>query len=359
MRAVQQRARRRGVPWRRVAEGVLVYALAFAAGQVIFLGWGGASLRPLAHAYWQFLFVAWAGMRLGRAGTAGLLCLVAAQAGWGALQRQGFFSQDVAANAGLGYGAYVLILSLVGLTLAWYLDLLRRQQARQRQRERAQRAALVGEVHHRIKNNLQGVTGLLQTLCQRHPSLSEPVTEVTGQVQSIAVLHGLQGRSRTEQVRLCELVREVAAGVGALWGVAIAVQLPADADAGALSCRIQPAEAVPLALIVHELLLNAVKHGGRRHQDVQVRLDLRAHGQEICLTVSNPGQWPPSVSDTQVGLELVATLMPRSGASLALEQAGARAVARLCLQAPVLLPRRADMALDDCHGGLAPEEATA
>lgn len=465
----------RGVAWHRVAEGVLVYALALAAGQVIFLGWGGEQWRPLAHAYWQFLFVAWAGMRLGLAGTAGLLCLVAVQAGWGTLQRQGFFAQDLQASGGLGYGAYMVILSIVGMALACYLDVLRRQRAdvriaaiafecqegllitdargvilranrsflamsgyaahevlgrtphflraarsaqqeasdgpppwparqrqewhrrksgerypvwftctpamdsrgvvthhvltltdisdwrrqkaQRRQREQAHRAALVREVHHRIKNNLQGVTGLLQTLGQRHPVLRDPITEVTGQVQSIAVLHGLQGRSRTDQVRLCELVQEVAAGVGALWGVAIAVQLPEDAGTGGLSCRIQPADAVPLALIVHELLLNAVKHGGRQYQDVQVTLNAREEPQQACLVISNPGQWPESSSDAQVGLELVATLMPRLGASLALEQAGERAVARLCLQAPVLLPGWADAAPES--GRLAHEGAAA
>lgn len=92
---------------RRVAEGLLLYGLALAAGQVIFLGWGGDGLRPLAHAYWLFLFVVWAGVRLGMAGTMGLLCLVAAQAGWGMLERQGFFAQDLQASGGLGYGAYL------------------------------------------------------------------------------------------------------------------------------------------------------------------------------------------------------------------------------------------------------------
>ena len=58
-----------------------------------------------------------------------LLCLVAVQAGWGTLQRQGFFAQDLQASGGLGYGAYMVILSIVGMALACYLDVLRRQRA--------------------------------------------------------------------------------------------------------------------------------------------------------------------------------------------------------------------------------------
>lgn len=458
------RVARRRLSACRLAEGVLVYGLALAAGQVIFWGWGAPHWRPLANAYWQFLFVAWAGMRLGLAGTLGLLGLVAAQAGWGMLQRLGFFAQDLRASGGLSYGAYIVILSLVGLALASYMAVLRRQradariaaiafecqegllitdergrilranqsflamsgyaahellgrtphflramagaqqqgddappwpalqrrewhrrksgqrypvwltctpvanprgrvthhvltctdisdwgrqQAQRRRREQTQREALVREVHHRIKNNLQGITGLLQTLGQRYPALQEPVAEVTGQVRSIAVLHGLQGRSRAEQVRLCELVQEVACGVGALWGVDIAVHAPQEDGAPGLPCHIQSAEAVPLALIVHELMLNAVKHGGRQHRDVQVSLDLQ--GQQACLTISNPGHWPAQVADAQLGLELVATLMPRAGAVLTLEQVGGRAVARLRLQAPVLQPGLA-RATQESHG---------
>ncbi len=457
---------RRGLAWHRVSEGLLVYALAFAVGQVVFMGWMGDVLRPLAHAYWLFLFVAWAGVRLGMAGTTGLLCLVAAQAGWGALQGRGFFAQDLKGSAGLGYVAYVMILSLVGMMLASYLDMLRRQkadarvaaiafecqegllitdaqgvvlranrsflalsgyaahevlgraaqilcangcargggdespppwpalqrqewhrrksgehypvwftrtpvmdsqrrvthyvltltdlsdwrrqQAQRRRREQAHRDALVREVHHRIKNNLQGITGILQTLGQRHPSLRDPLTEVTGQVQSIAVLHGLQGRSHADQVWLCELVREVAAGVGALWGVAIVVQAPASAQE--LPCRLHPSETVPLALIVHELLLNAVKHGGRQHQDVRVELRTGPGEQEVCLAISNPGYWPAQGhAGAQVGLGLVAALMPRSGAALSLEQTGDRALALLRLQAPVL-QFECHEAMEEDHG---------
>ncbi|WP_404300756.1 MASE1 domain-containing protein [Alicycliphilus denitrificans] len=455
-----RQAWRAGVPPRQLAEGVLLYGLACAAGSVIFWGWGGPGLRPLAHAYWLFLFVVWAGVRLGVAGTMGLLCLVAAQAGWGMQQRQGFFAQDLQASGGLGYGAYVMILFLVGMALASYLQELRRQnaeariaaiafecqegllitdaqgvilranqsllamsgyaahevlgrtphflrasssgqgsegpppwparqlrawlrrksgqrypvwltctpvtnsraqvthhvftlsdisdwrrqQALRRQREQAQRDVLVREVHHRIKNNLQGITGLLQTLGQRHPVLHEPLAEVAGQVHSVAVLHGLKGRSRADQVRLCELVQEVAEGVGALWCVAIAMQLPPP-DAGASAYRIQPAEAVPLALILHELILNAVKHGGRTHQDVQVGIEVQ-QGRQAWLTISNRGRWPDAPPEGRVGLELVATLMPRSGAALALEQLGERAVARLSLQAPVLQWGRAASVLE-------------
>ena len=56
----------------------------------------------------------------------------------------------------------------------------------------AQREMLVREVHHRIKNNLQGVAGLLQQIGGRKPEVAAAIDEVVGQVQAIAQVYGLQ-----------------------------------------------------------------------------------------------------------------------------------------------------------------------
>ena len=56
----------------------------------------------------------------------------------------------------------------------------------------AQRELLVREVHHRIKNNLQGVAGLLQQIAARRPEVADVLREAMGQVQAIALVYGLQ-----------------------------------------------------------------------------------------------------------------------------------------------------------------------
>ncbi|MDY0106924.1 MAG: histidine kinase dimerization/phosphoacceptor domain -containing protein, partial [Giesbergeria sp.] len=209
---------------------------------------------------------------------------------------------------------------------------LRQQEAQRRQMEQAHREALVQEVHHRIKNNLQGVMGMLRTLDQKHPRLHGPINQVIGQVHSIAVIHGLQGSTTADRVRLGDLICAVAGGIESLWDTPIHVDTPAWWSA----CHVTPAEAVPVALVLNELILNAVKHGGKSQQDVRIRLHEGQEAGSARITISNPGRWPQSAAESPGGLGLVAALLPRHGARLTRHQAGDWAVLHLELAPPVI-----------------------
>lgn len=333
-----------------LAEGWLLYGLSLAAGQVIFLNGQQTWLAPVASGYWMFLFVTWAGVRLGMLGTVGLLCLVTLQALAGTLHGSGFFAADLLASHGFGYWSYSVILSLVGLSLAAYVAEQERQNAQQAQqhaqhqaRENAHRDALVREVHHRIKNNLQGLIGMMQRFEQEHPQLHDPLTQLMGQAQSIAVIHGLQGGAHIDEVRLCELLRAMVAGQEALWQTPVALTIAPDLH----FCRLQPSEAVPVALILNELILNAIKHGGQEHQDVQVvlrqGLDVDGAAPTVHISISNPHCHctpPPGTlaacTAAHMGLDLVAALMPRHGATLQRQQEAQRTTVELTLQPPTI-----------------------
>ena len=202
-------------------------------------------------------------------------------------------------------------------------------QARQRQAEQAQRDALVREVHHRIKNNLQGIIGMLRTLAQQHPPLQEAIAQTIAQVQSIAAVYGLQGRAVTEEIDLCELVQAVAQGTGQ----ALNATLGMAETRGAAPTWLSPAEAVPVALVLNELMTNAIKHGGGAHG---VRVALRCSPAEAVVTLSNPGQWTGTAPPAGHGLDLVRLLLPRQGARLTHEARSGRIVTTLTLQPPVV-----------------------
>ena len=221
-------------------------------------------------------------------------------------------------------------LRMVGTTTD--MSEIKRQQEQKQAAEIALRDALVREVHHRINNNLQGIIGILREFGCKHPQTLEPITQAVGQVQSIAVIHGLQGKKSMEQVRLCELTAAVAAGIDSLWRTSIEVHIPDPWQA----CLIAEHEAAPVALVLNELILNAVKHGDLTLGPL--RVELRKIG-EPCVarvTIINGGVWQPDKAHSQAGLQLVDALMPRHGAQLARTQQGGSVHTTLELTSPVI-----------------------
>jgi len=225
----------------------------------------------------------------------------------------------------------MLTLSLVGMSLASYIHEIKHAKIAVTHRD-----ALIREIHHRIKNNLQGITGLLRQLAESHPDTSDSINYTIGQVQSIAAIHGLQERIPANNVRLHELVGAVATGVGSLWQKAIAVEIPSDWP----SYTIDEAEAVPLALVLNELLSNAIKHGVCG-EGLQIKIILK-HGQQpdsIHLAIHNPSQLPPGFDferNASTGLQLVQSLMPRAGARLTWHHQDNTVITLLELEPPVI-----------------------
>lgn len=201
--------------------------------------------------------------------------------------------------------------------------------------ESLQRDALVREVHHRIKNNLQSVASLLGNFSAEHPELSEPINSAINQVKSIAVIHGLQGHYVHSAVRLKDLVSAIAENNKSLWNTSISVNIQSDW----LPTLIAEKEAVPLALVLNELILNAVKHGDKS-KGVSVSLTQDASLNKASVIISNSGQLSPNQStdtpDFGTGLQLVTTLLPKKNASLSWEQSGNMVLTRIELLSPII-----------------------
>ena len=212
----------------------------------------------------------------------------------------------------------------------------KQQQEQQRLRnEAAHRDILVREVHHRIKNNLQGITGLLRQFVQKHPGTADPINLAISQVQSISVIYGLQGSTNATSVRLDELTQAIAVQIQALWQTPITVDTPPDWP----PCVIAEMEAVPIALILNELMVNAVKHGGKSHDGVHILLQRGLLPEDVSIKMINLGQLTHEGQRTGAshsGLQLISALMPRSNAHLVMTQEGERVLTLLQLEYPVI-----------------------
>jgi PAS domain S-box-containing protein len=198
----------------------------------------------------------------------------------------------------------------------------------------AQREMLVKEVHHRIKNNLQGVAGLLQQIAQRKPEVAGAISEVVGQVQAIAQVYGLQV-GESGPLQLVDVVRAITGSVQRTFGQTIRFEVTGIEPGRWL---LPEAEAIPIALTLNELLTNAVKHcvGAR---DATVRCTLACAETEVQVLIANPGALPEGFNVARIpsgvsGLGLVRALLPRRSARLLLSHEAGQVLAEVTLAPP-------------------------
>lgn len=198
----------------------------------------------------------------------------------------------------------------------------------------AQRGMLVQEVHHRIKNNLQGVAGLLQQASARFPEVAPILSDAVGQLQAIAQVYGLQVGS-SGPVGLAGLLTAVATSVQKTFSHPIEVQIEGEEPQ---RWRLPEAESIPVALTANELLTNAIKHGSA---DAAVRCRFTAGSADIVLEIISRSRLREgfdlaAVPSGASGLGLVRALLPRRAAEFSLRQVGDEVVARVLLRPPAV-----------------------
>jgi PAS domain S-box-containing protein len=206
----------------------------------------------------------------------------------------------------------------------------------------SQREMLIKEVHHRIKNNLQGVAGLLQQNAQRHPEAAAAIAEAVGHVHAIAQVHGLQV-GMTGPLRVQKVLEAIATSVQRMFGRTISLEVSGPSPQ---RFALTEADSIPIALTINELFTNAIKHSGGGDAAAQspgneVRCSLEVGQSELCISVRNRGQLAPDFHISQIpsgisGLGLVRALLPRKGAAISLESDGDDVVARLRLSPPAV-----------------------
>ena len=225
--------------------------------------------------------------------------------------------------------------------LSVFRDITERKRAEEQRLAdaRQQRDTLVREVHHRIKNNLQSVAGLLQRELGRFLELDPRLEAAISQVHAIAIVHGLQSRNPDEAIRFCDSVSGICETMAELSGRPVLFHIE-DEQTAFRPVRIENSEAVSVALVLNELILNAVKHSPPG--SAAPTASLSADGSSAQLVIRNVLTTAPDFDiDTGAGLgtglRLVRSLLPGRGAHLAYELDTENfMLTRLKLTAPVV-----------------------
>jgi signal transduction protein with GAF and PtsI domain len=153
------------------------------------------------------------------------------------------------------------------------------------------KAAMVREMHHRVKNNLQMIAMLLRLQMRdgREVSGREVLTETINRILSIAAVHEILAAEGLQQVAVREMLERVAQTITQTMappGFALDVRLEGDDP------RLPSRQATSLALVVNELLQNAMEHA----------FPGRSRGQVVIVLMLGPASLRVEVRDDGVGL---------------------------------------------------------
>lgn len=194
-----------------------------------------------------------------------------------------------------------------------------------------EKEALLNEVHHRVKNNLQVITSLLSLEAGRsnQPETRLVLQDMKGRIRSMALLHETLYRSGTfAAVELGSYLKQLAThAFRAQASNSSAIGLTLNLDSVTVSLD----QATTCGLLVNELISNSLKHGfpqgGRGTVCIELfpAMPVDISGQDRwCLCVSDTGVGLPDDfeqrSQQSLGMQLVTDLVRQLGGTLLIRQ---------------------------------------
>jgi PAS domain S-box-containing protein len=149
-----------------------------------------------------------------------------------------------------------------------------------------ERELLLREADHRIKNSLQLVVGVL-SLQRRHAASQETADALAGAIGRVnAVAEAHLALQLSDDLRTVDFPDMLAAICGRLNALSDTVRVTC---ACAMPLMLEVDRAIPLALIISELITNALRHAYDGKQTGEVRVQAEADGDDMVLTVRDFG----------------------------------------------------------------------
>ncbi len=201
----------------------------------------------------------------------------------------------------------------------------RKQAQKEIQRQLDEKGVLLKEVHHRIKNNIASISGLLSLHLKSmiNPEAAAALKDAIGRVDSMRILYDtlLLGEDYNDP-SVKAYFEKLADTIVAMFPERAKLTLTKNiAD-----FPLEPRRLFPLGIIINELLTNAMKYAFTGRESGTLEVSLTVADGRACLIVQDDGPGLPSgfeIRDSKgFGLMLVQMLCQQLGGVLQLENRG-------------------------------------
>jgi two-component sensor histidine kinase len=183
--------------------------------------------------------------------------------------------------------------------------------ARRQEDELQVKVAMIQEIHHRVKNNMQTIASLLRLQARRAESneVRRALQEGTSRILSVAVIHEFLAHQEARVINIRDVSQRIITQVqeGVMdWEAGIRLDLRGP------NIYLPTQPATVCALVINELLQNALEHGYERQKGGTVTVNLSDDGEQITISVDDDGVGLPEEFDlgqtNSLGLHIVKAL---------------------------------------------------
>jgi two-component sensor histidine kinase/predicted DNA-binding protein len=184
-------------------------------------------------------------------------------------------------------------------------------EARRQDEELKLKTTMIQEIHHRVKNNMQTIASLLRLQSRRAESddVRRALQEGINRIMSVAVIHEFLAHQDARVINIRDvsqrIINQVRDGVlDQEKGIRLDLRGP--------NIYLPTQPATVCALLVNELLQNALEHGYERQEGGTVTVNLEDDGELVTIAVDDDGVGLPEdfdlASTGSLGLQIVRTL---------------------------------------------------
>lgn len=183
---------------------------------------------------------------------------------------------------------------------------------RDKERELKAKMAMIQEVHHRVKNNLQSIASLLRLQARRSdsPEVQQALSDTVNRILSVAVVHEFLSYNTGSVINLLDIAQRIASQMSqSVIGPDKSIQFQVRGDPVYLTSQ----QATACALVINELLQNSLEHGFERRSKGTISVELADEGELVRIAIGDDGAGLPQEfkldADSGLGLRIVQTLV--------------------------------------------------
>jgi two-component sensor histidine kinase len=174
------------------------------------------------------------------------------------------------------------------------------------------KSAVIQEMHHRIKNNLQQIVSLvrLEMHYSSYTRVEDALNDTLNRILAISSVHELLSRDDLDSVSIKKVAESILHGTQqSVVPSNKTIHTNVEGDDFVLPLN----KATSVALLLNELIQNAVEHGFKTLDEGSIRIWLRDEGDQFRVTVANDGEPLPEGfaprTTASLGLSIVETLV--------------------------------------------------